>query len=149
MPSGVYARQTVPVLDRFNDKWTPEPYSGCWIWTDVCMGRGYGVMNIKGNIQLAHRISWQLHRGEIPDGMFICHHCDTRSCVNPNHMFLGSPADNLKDAAIKGRMTKKLSIEQVTKIRDDPRPHRQIASDYGVSHALVGYIKRNLQWRYR
>jgi hypothetical protein len=87
-------------IARFHAKYIPEPNSGCWLWDGWVNGRGYGRFG-KG---LAHRISWELHRGPIPAGMNICHKCDVPPCVNPDHLFLGTQTDNMRDCARKGRL---------------------------------------------
>jgi hypothetical protein len=73
--------------------------SGCWLWIGVIHKYGYGKYCGKS----AHRLSWLYFRGEIPEGMSICHHCDVRNCVNPDHLFVGTQGDNVRDAWAKGR----------------------------------------------
>ena len=79
---------------------TPE---GCLLFTGAQNHGGYGVINRRGRLILAHRLAWLLAVGEIPDGMCVCHHCDTRSCVEPGHLFLGTYLDNNRDMVNKGR----------------------------------------------
>jgi HNH endonuclease len=88
---------------NFHDKWMPEPFAGCWLWTASVRPDGYGQSPIQGKMEGVHRASWIIHRGEIPTGMQVLHRCDTPTCVNPDHLFIGCNADNMRDAAAKGR----------------------------------------------
>ena len=81
-----------------------EPHDGCWLWTGRKKGPAYGGFLYQGKKQMAHRVSWQLYRGKIPDGMKICHECDVPLCVNPQHLFCGTQKDNMQDCARKGRL---------------------------------------------
>jgi hypothetical protein len=91
--------KAVPIAERFDTKWEPVPWCGCWLWTDALDRDGYG--HISG--VRAHRQSWKLFRGEIPRGVYVLHECDVPSCVNPDHLFLGTQQDNLLDMARKDR----------------------------------------------
>lgn len=88
------------LAERFDSKIERIPFSGCWIWTGRVMERnGYGTLGRN----LAHRISWKLHSGPIPKGLYVLHRCDVSCCVNPEHLFLGTQLDNVRDMMAKGR----------------------------------------------
>lgn len=81
----------------------------CWEWVASKLSEGYGQFWTEDGRQLSHRFSWKLEHGFIPDGMDVCHHCDNTQCVRPEHLFLGSPADNQRDCIEKGRDAKSLT----------------------------------------
>jgi hypothetical protein len=102
----------------------------------------------------AHRVAFQLAKGAIPPGMVVCHRCDNPRCVNPDHLFLGTYADNSRDMVRKGRSARgerhgmsKLTREKIAAILIDPRPHRKIGIDYGISQVHVSRLKREGGWR--
>ena len=103
MKSGPKVR---PIAERFAENVMPEPNSGCWLWVGVVNFFGYGQLYINSRYHGAHRVSWELHQGQIPIGLFVCHKCDVPSCVNPNHLFVGTQLDNMRDAKNKGRVRK-------------------------------------------
>lgn len=88
------------------DQWTmPEPNTGCLFWLGVVNNYGYGLVGVVGkkSPQLVHRVAYERFVGPIPDGMKVCHRCDTRSCCEPSHLFIGTQKDNLRDMFAKKR----------------------------------------------
>jgi HNH endonuclease len=91
------------VVERFWDRSIPEPNTGCWLYAGNTNAAGYGITTIRQRRLFAHRFAYELAVGKIPSGMLICHRCDTPACVNPDHLFIGSGADNTHDMQRKGR----------------------------------------------
>jgi len=90
-------------MERFFKK--VEKTESCWLWTAAIRGKsGYGAIKVDGKTIDAHRLSYQIHKGEIPNGMYVCHSCDNRKCVNPDHLFLGTAKDNWQDGFDKNRI---------------------------------------------
>lgn len=101
-------RPPTPLRERFASKYIPEPNSGCWLWTGALFLTGYPQISPdwKKPNAYGHRVSYEIHKGPIPAGMLVCHKCDVRSCVNPDHLYLGTHADNNRDMHIRGRYVK-------------------------------------------
>ena len=150
--------------ERFWSKVAVGGPDECWPWKGGISGGRYGMFWMDGRVQCAHRAAWQIHNGPIPEGMAICHHCDNPPCVNPAHLFLGSDADNLRDAANKGRCmgqscppiygeahgNSKMTEAQVLELRtlyDTGKwSHRSLAGRYGVSARCVYSIVHRITW---
>lgn len=156
--SAVFRRKNRSEQERFYDFALPEPNSGCWLWIGALYGSGYGVFNTSDDRTMhAHRYSWMLHRGEIPDGLIVCHKCDVRCCVNPEHLFVGTHSDNANDMHAKGRnntprgeqhVRSKLSEQDVRNIRVDIRALSTIGNDYGVDKQYIWKIKHGWHWEH-
>ena len=103
MPNTAFSRTITPLETRFWRFVAPSMDDrGCWEWTGARAGElGYGCLGGKG--PRAHRLSWEIHNGPIPDGLWVLHKCDNPPCVNPRHLFLGTRTDNIRDMFAKGR----------------------------------------------
>jgi HNH endonuclease len=151
-----------PLAIRFADKWKLDETTGCWVWTACTTQLGYGQIALGGQgggHWLAHRASWLLHRGN-PGKLGVLHECDNPSCVNPDHLFLGTQADNLADAARKGRTDRtrkpkgetngnaKLTALKVLRIRASKEPAPVAARKFGVQPGTVHSIRQHRSWRH-
>ena len=148
------------IKERFFSRVHPEPNSGCWLWTGMWSRKGYGIFWLNKKGVSAHRTSWALHFGEIPDGLLVCHKCDNRACVNPDHLFLGTPLENTADMMRKGREnrflkptqkypTAKLTKEAAAALFLDcvaGLRRSDAAEKYGVSPNAVSQIMMGRTW---
>jgi hypothetical protein len=131
------------------------PADGCWNWRASVGNHGYGQLTYLQQKYTAHRLSWELHRGPIPDDLCVLHHCDNRRCVNPDHLFLGTRTENLEDMTAKGRRVRgekhgraKLTEAEVIEIRASKDPQRVIAARYGVTPGAIALIQSRRHWRH-
>jgi hypothetical protein len=133
---------------------------GCWEWASSKSPSGYGLVGVRR--ERAHRVAWKLTHGEIPEGLFVCHHCDNRACCRPDHLFLGTHSDNMADMVSKGRaawQTGRLHIPSgtgpipdavVRMIRaraDNGDRFASIARELGIHPFVVGRIARRTSYR--
>lgn len=151
----------------------PEPNTGCWIWYRSVNRQGYGKLTCLGKSLFAHRTSFATFVSTIPPHLQVCHHCDTPSCVNPSHLFLGTAAQNHADRNRKGRQARgsrqglrvhphrapmgerngaaKLTSDQVLIIRERISNGARIASiaaDFSMSVAAIRFIHHRRTWRH-
>lgn len=154
------------LIERFERIAEPEPMSGCWLWSgapgDSSKTGQYGRFRINGPQEKAHRASWLLYRGDIPDGLHVLHSCDNPACVNPHHLFLGTNLDNVMDRVSKGRSgwesrpgeahpMSRLTEADVRSIRTRYAAGtrgRALAKEYGVNPATVSEIITRRKWKH-
>ena len=149
-------KKRVPIEERF---WKHvNKTEGCWIWTGALNSYGYGTVSFKAEhtYRYAHRVSWELAFGPIPEGLFICHHCDNPPCVRPDHLFLGTLADNNTDCLAKDRVARgnaiplsKLTAESVSEIRrrlSNGESQTSLALEYGVTQSSVSEVANRKSW---
>jgi HNH endonuclease len=137
--------------------------AGCWEWTAFKNKLGYGQISMgrRGEGRsLAHRVSYSIYKESIPAGMLICHACDNPGCVNPDHLFMGSQSDNMRDCSNKGRVNKsikllgekharsKLSEDDVRLIRSTKGRTTELSKQLGITTANIKYIRRGETWRH-
>jgi hypothetical protein len=148
--------------ERFWAKVDKNGSNGCWIWTAGLIRNGYGGFALEHRKCIpAHRYSWGLKNGHLPrDGSIcVCHHCDNRRCVNPDHLFLGTHGDNARDRTLKGRGTRgermpaaKLTEQDVRDIRGrwnaGSATQTAMAKEYGVSQAVISSAVLRKTWAF-
>lgn len=129
--------------------------SGCWLWTAYRMKSGYGFFSTPVKNELSHRASYRLFKGQL-DTRDVMHQCDTPSCVNPNHLVLGTRLENMQDSKCKGRTCigerhgrSKLTDEQVEFIRKSSKLQRKIAAEFGITQSHVSALKNGKKWQNR
>lgn len=128
---------------------------GCWEYCGVRGPKGYGVIKLNGKLCGAHRLSFLIHKGPIPDGLLVMHTCDNPSCVNPEHLRLGNERDNRYDMYAKGRQQKgekvctaRLTASDVAQIRQSPKRNFELANDYGVGRTAIHNIRTFKSWKH-
>jgi hypothetical protein len=161
LPIGTRARGTTE--ERF---WRfVEKSDGCWIWTGKSVNqKGYGQLGgiggRGGGAILAHRLSYQIHKGEIPEGMVVMHSCDNPSCVNPDHLSVGTQSQNILEAIAKGRKVlpklprfsgadhpnAKFTEQDIRDIRAKPMDDTGLAKKYGVAASTIRRIRIGQSW---
>jgi predicted XRE-type DNA-binding protein len=146
--------EALAMMDRF---WSRvDKTDTCWLWTGSVTSNGYGMFPANSKTLRAHRVSWEFHYGPIPTGKLVCHTCDNRLCVRPDHLFLGTPYDNMQDKIEKGRSkyvpvfgerngNAKLTTRDIVHIRkliaSGRYLHREIAEMFGIDRSTVSHIR--------
>ena len=155
-----------PIKTKFQEKYTVDKKTGCWLWNGGLDKVGSGTIKYEGKDYRAHRLSYQMHTGIDPAGVCICHKCDIRHCVNPEHLFLGTDRDNIDDKVKKDRQAKgesqglsKLKDADVVLIkqfclRHPPEsgspysPGTFLARWFGVTGQTISYIRLGKTWKH-
>lgn len=159
------ARVARDPVERFWEKVTKT--DSCWLWNSTLSSMGYGVIGIrtrdrrKNSMVYAHRFSYELHNGTFDKSLVVCHKCDNPKCVRPEHLFVGTQTDNMRDCANKGRLrpgntrgtnngNAKLDAETVQAIRSARGIRRAgiLAKDFGVSRCTVNDVWRGRTWKH-
>ena len=141
--------------ERFNLQHRVDTETGCWEWTGTKIHTGYGQLTDNYKKKSAHRASYELHIGPIPDGLYVCHTCDNPGCVCPDHLFVGTNTDNLRDMAKKGRSTRgeksataKLCELDVWLIRNIEGHTCAMAEFFGVHRNTILSVRTRQSWKH-
>ncbi len=156
-PKHLYIKEKKSLEQRFWSKVDKKGEDDCWNWTAGKDEDGYGMFSKVNKTRKAHKVSYEIHKSIIPEGLCVLHTCDNPSCVNPKHLFLGSTQDNTHDRAIKNRSATgekngaaKLNKEDVIKIREQHKSGikvKKLSNDFNVHFSTVYRIINNDKWR--
>lgn len=146
------------LIERFESQ-INKTTNDCWIWVGEIAEHGGGVLRIGGQILSAYRLSYEIYNGEIPKGLCVCHECDVRACVNPDHLWLGTHAENMADAARKNRMhpgeqsaqsklTEKQVVEIISLYKTGEYSQQQLADKFNVQHSIISGIITGKNWKH-
>lgn len=130
--------------------------TGCWNWEGAMLGStGYGEFTNKALPQkttTAHRASWILHKGPVPDGLMVCHTCDNRRCVNPEHLYVGTGVDNMRDRSIRGRVTHakldEAKVREMRQLRQQGWSWRRLSQRYGLATFAIVQATTGATWKH-
>lgn len=147
------------LIERFESQIDKKNNNECWLWIGEIADHGGGILRIGGQILSAYRLSYEIYTGEITNDLCVCHSCDIRACVNPNHLWLGTHAENMADAAKKNRMhpgeqsaQSKLKNEQVIEIinlyKTGSYSQQQLGKMFGVEHTQIHQIITGKSWKH-
>jgi predicted XRE-type DNA-binding protein len=146
------------LIERFEHQ-INKTEDGCWIWSGEIADHGGGILRIGGQTLSAYRLSYEIYIGEIIQNLCVCHSCDVRACVNPDHLWLGTHAENMADAAQKNRMhpgeksaQSKLQNEQVIEIvnlyKTGSYSQEKLGNMFGVKHSIISGIITGKNWKH-
>lgn len=149
------------ILPFWDNVYIPQDENACWTWKGMLDKDGYGYYRVDKRTRRAHRVSWELANGPIPEGLFVCHKCDNPPCVRSDHLFLGTAQDNARDRGSKNRgrqqqgtsnSMSKLTDESVIEIRALHKAggwsHSALASKFGVSRRTIGFVVNRVVWKH-
>lgn len=132
--------------------------NGCWLWNRTIGSDGYGKITLNNKTFRAHRVSWEAFNGAIPKGIQVLHNCpsgDNPKCINPDHLFLGTHKDNMKDCVNKNRRPRgenngraKLTEEQAVYIKYSSLPVNELKNKFSVNRETVRHIKKGIIWKH-
>lgn len=143
-----------------------EKTDGCWLWTGRVNQNGYGVFTVKKKPYLAHRYSFETERGKIPGGLYVLHTCDVRRCVRPDHLWVGTAADNARDMVVKRRCflqlhpevtrgerngnskLKEVDVRRIVALCQSGVPHELVAGVFGITQTHVSRIVAKESWKH-
>lgn len=134
---------------RFWSKVKKQGLDECWLWTAAVDGKGYGMIRRDGRLDKAHRVAYELHYGQHPGELHVCHRCDNPTCVNPAHLWLGTNFDNHLDALKKGTYNRKLTAQKAIEIRAlaaQGEKQAHLAEIYGVDNSHISDIVNDKKW---
>jgi hypothetical protein len=151
-------KATRTVLERFEEKIEFDPFGGCWLWAGKRNSCGYGNLLVDGKLRTTSRLSWRLYRGD-PGDLHVCHKCDVRACVNPDHLFLGTHQDNHADRRMKGRAKGRVAgaanprakhpPELIAAIQAATGRQVDVAARFRVTQTLVSQVRRGVHYAAR
>lgn len=118
----------------------------CWNWIGSSRPAGYGVISKNGKQTSATHVSLEINGTVIPSGLWVLHKCDNPRCVNPKHLYVGTPKQNSKDAVLRNRFNRKLTPEQALEIKKSSKEAVVLAREYGVSDGLIYAIRNGRKW---
>lgn len=150
-----------PWVERFWEKVAVASVDQCWLWTSSTDVWGYGLLLRAGRMARAHRISYELNVGPIPDGLYVLHHCDNPTCVNPQHLYAGTPADNARDREARGRriaahgsqsgkakLTESVVGEMRRAYANGGTTHAALGKRFGVAEQTVQNVLAHKTWQH-
>lgn len=142
--------------ERIEDRISPEPTSGCFLWEGTYFSEGYAAISIRGQNRPAGREYMRIVHGGIPDGMFVLHHCDNRACVNPDHLYFGTQLDNMRDRSRRKRhphgesckisVLTESDVIEAKRLRGMGLTWRDIGDSFGVHLSTIAYAVNGKTW---